>query len=585
MKSPTPSQTQLLPLSSSMSNTLEAPPVLSTPAVHVLNDRPAQPDENSRHYHSDDQVRVVYELDRTAAEIREGKWNTVALQFPDEMLPDASRVFEGLSTRLRPTQSNQTILGNSASELLVAKAEQLTLSAKAAEVKLYILADTSYGSCCVDELAAEHVNADVVVHYGRACLSPTARLPVIHVFTIQPLEIDPLLHAFQEKFPSRDERIILMADVPYSSHLPFISETLIRSGYSNLFTTSIVHSPSSPLPNRTSPDDVSADAVKLKHWHLFHISNPPDSLLLTLSSRLSSIHIFPITNTPSHLSAKSVLPSTASALRRRYALLTSVSTVSIYGILINTLSVKNYLHIVEHIKKRILNAGKKSYTFVVGKVNAAKVANFSEIGAWVVIGCWESSLIDSKDFWKPILTPFELDLALTKDGERIWTGEWRSDFQSILDQPPKISNASHTDKASFGGDCQDSRDGMGEEEDHDGEMESAPPEFDLRTGRYVSHVRPMQSSREPTFTISPEETESVHSTTSLVKRFKGDLAVVGGGISPGAEYLRTKRTWRGLGSDFEIKYDEPDHSDSAPVEEGRSGIARGYLGPDEKSKR
>jgi diphthamide biosynthesis enzyme Dph1/Dph2-like protein len=24
----------------------------------------------------------------------------------------------------------------------------------------------------VDEVAAEHINADVVVHYGRACLSP-----------------------------------------------------------------------------------------------------------------------------------------------------------------------------------------------------------------------------------------------------------------------------------------------------------------------------------------------------------------------------------------------------------------------------
>ena len=55
--------------------------------------------------------------------------------------------------------------------------------------ELYILADTSYGryvkftiihiedrskvflSCCVDEVAASHVDADVVVHYGHACMS------------------------------------------------------------------------------------------------------------------------------------------------------------------------------------------------------------------------------------------------------------------------------------------------------------------------------------------------------------------------------------------------------------------------------
>jgi diphthamide biosynthesis protein 2 len=26
-------------------------------------------------------------------------------------------------------------------------------------------------SCCVDEVAAQHVDADAVVHYGRACMS------------------------------------------------------------------------------------------------------------------------------------------------------------------------------------------------------------------------------------------------------------------------------------------------------------------------------------------------------------------------------------------------------------------------------
>jgi len=26
-------------------------------------------------------------------------------------------------------------------------------------------------SCCVDEVSAQHVDADVVVHYGHACMS------------------------------------------------------------------------------------------------------------------------------------------------------------------------------------------------------------------------------------------------------------------------------------------------------------------------------------------------------------------------------------------------------------------------------
>lgn len=554
--------------------------MLSTPAVHFYNERHA-PSGHKAFQRSDDLIHVVYEIDRTAAEIREGGWKTVALQFQDDMLPEAPRVFDALSTRLRSPRATQNRHENSPTDSTENNGQSI-ISRKASEVKLYILADTSYGSCCVDELAAEHVHADVVVHYGRACLSPTARLPVIHIFTVQPLAIDPLLQAFQDAFPSHDERIILMADVPYSSHLRHISEMLHRSGYRNLFTTSIVHNPSSPLPNRTSPDDVNVDAAKLKDWHLFHISTPPKSSMLILSSRVSSMYIFPVTNSASPLSTKSILASTASALRRRYAILTSVSTVSVFGILINTLSVKNYLYIVEHVKARIRKAGKMSYIFVVGKINAAKVANFSEIGAWVIIGCWECSLIDSEDFWKPILTPFELELALMKDSERIWTGEWRSDFQSILDEKPRNSNESKTDATLPGRDFHDSENTFGDEED-DGELESIPPEFDLRTGRYVSDTRPMQFLAKPDSVL--DGNEKVFPTRTLVKRFKSDLSVIGGEFSSGAEYLRAKRTWRGLGSDYEIKYDELDHPESTPVQEGRTGIARGYLFPDETSKR
>lgn len=31
---------------------------------------------------------------------------------------------------------------------------------------------TELYSCCVDEVAAQHVQADSVIHYGHACLSP-----------------------------------------------------------------------------------------------------------------------------------------------------------------------------------------------------------------------------------------------------------------------------------------------------------------------------------------------------------------------------------------------------------------------------
>ncbi len=548
----------------------QGPPALSTPDTHIFEaPSDVQPDRETLRL-SDEDIHIRYEIKRTLAEIRNAKYARVALQFPDSMLPDAPRVFEALSKGLNPVPGASNHGGYRATDCRHSHQsldEVDVVTDDIFPVRLYILADTSYGACCMDEIAAEHVNADAVVHYGRACLSPTARIPVIHVFTRQPIwNHDQLSQDFQDTYKDKDRKVILMADVTYQHHLEMFGALFRESAYcKDFYIANIVHDPSSPLPNRTIPEEVKADSAILKEWHLFHIADPPDSLLLTLASRVASVRIFLPLKTEHGISHEPFLASTSRALSRRYALLTSVATVSIFGILINTLSVKNYLYIVEHVKAQILAAGKKSYTFVVGKVNAAKVANFSEIGAWVVIGCWESSLIDSKDLWKPVLTPFELELALKGDHERVWTGEWSSDFRKILDE-----SAQPTGKIQLNNDSDLYHEIDGSEgRDIDSGPDSAPPEFDLRTGRYISHSRPMQKAISSSTKIATGKNTA---TSSLIERAKGDLAIIGGDISPGAEHLKSKRTWKGLGSDFTIGYE----AEGAVVEQGRSGIAKGY---------
>jgi diphthamide biosynthesis protein 2 len=556
---------------------LGPPPILSTPDTHILEE--ANPPAHIRDSNgtTEEQLKVIYEIERTVREIRDAKWRRVALQFPDDMLPDAPRVFQVLSRGVKVKAPVEQAEGSDRSFVtkLIETVSEVDLNAGENDTRFYILADTSYGACCVDEIAAEHIYADAVVHYGRSCLSPTARLPVIHVFTQRSLELEPVFQAFKNTYPDKDTKIIITADVLFSSHISHIYEALKDEGFANLFATSVIHDPSSPIPNRTVPEEVDDDSTALHKWHLFHISDPPTSLLLTLSSRVASIHIYPTDGIEAAVTSKPLLASTAIALRRRYALLTSLNTVSVFGILINTLSVKNYLHMVEHVKDQIAAAGKKSYMFVVGKLNAAKVANFSEIGGWVVIGCWESSLVDSKDFWRPVITPFELDLVLKGDAERVWTGEWKSNFQHILDaageKEASSSSNGHSNEDSAGTSKELDGGEINVDDEISSEPESAPPEFDLRTGRYVSHTRPMEVS-----SLNPSsQANGTSKSSALTKRTKGELATMGNAVSPGAEFLRSKRTWKGLGSDFDVQH-EGDGA-GAQVEEGRSGTARGYV--------
>jgi diphthamide biosynthesis protein 2 len=321
----------------------------------------------------------------------------------------------------------------------------------------------------------------------------------------------------------------------------------------------------------------------LKDYSVFHISDPPTSLLLILSSRVKSMHIFDTSISTFNYAIDRPVPSVSSLpiLRRRYATLTALSSAAIIGVLVNTLSVANYTSALLHCQGLISRAGKKSYTFVVGKLNPAKLANFSEIDGWVVIGCWESSLVDAAkgstaggDYWKPMVTPFELELALTEDHERKWTGSWISDFAALLNRPAGSSD-------NVGGSESPVNTEVNEEQEPDpnfSDDEDEPPEFDLRTGRYVSRSRPMGRPKQTVSSTSGGAQDPVKST-AMIQRVKGDLATVNGTVSPAAEYLRSKRTWTGLGSDSsQIAYerDEDGKIRGATVEEGRSGVAKGY---------
>lgn len=114
-----------------------------------------------------EEIEATFEVGRTVSYIASNGFRRIALQFPDELLPASTRV----SGLLKQGIDDHHITGDLES---LKPASQGTDGPRQTsdDVKFYILADTSYGSCCVDEIAAEHADADCIIHYGRACLSP-----------------------------------------------------------------------------------------------------------------------------------------------------------------------------------------------------------------------------------------------------------------------------------------------------------------------------------------------------------------------------------------------------------------------------
>jgi diphthamide biosynthesis protein 2 len=82
----------------------------------------------------------------------------------------------------------------------------------------------------VDELAAQHIEGDAVIHFGHACLSPTSRLPVLYIFPKANIDLDQFTSVFIQHCNRVDGSILLLYDVAFS-HLIGNFLTIIMFDY------------------------------------------------------------------------------------------------------------------------------------------------------------------------------------------------------------------------------------------------------------------------------------------------------------------------------------------------------------------
>ncbi|PAV16833.1 diphthamide biosynthesis [Pyrrhoderma noxium] len=456
-----------------------------------------------------------YEIDRTVKCIQEGDYKRIALQFPDELLHDSVPIYHLLQHKLGK------------------------------EKELYVLADTSYGSCCVDEVASSHVDADFVVHYGHACLSQTSRLPVLYVFGRMEFNIETCVDKISSylKEQSSDLQNVKSIEVFHAVELTHSSGDLvnalrqvIRDRFRVLYTS---------VPNLTQPIK-STDKIKYEKDKDSPASTDEEPKLIiwigeestTLTKILMTSSQHPIISySPSSGLIQHQTQVSNKMLRRRYAILQKARDADVFGILIGTLGVASYLPLINLIRNQLKKAHKKSYTVSVGKINPAKLANFMEIECWVWVACNEG-MVDSKDFLRPIITPFELGLAL--QDEPTWTNEYILDFQEIISR--------------------NSGDADNEEKNKEGN-DTDKPSFSLVTGTY-RHAKRYHDGPE----ISEEEKGSNLSQDLIKRSQESTLAKIHN--SAAAQFLQ-ERSYRGL--DPRLGSDLP-----SVLEQGRTGIARDY---------
>lgn len=131
-------------------------------------------------------------------------------------------------------------------------------------------------------------------------------------------------------------------------------------------------------------------------------------------------------------SLKKIDPLSTKWMKRRYYYIEKCKDAQSLGIVVATLTAKGYLDVVKHIQTLAKIRGVRTYLISVGKVNPAKLANFLDIDCFVLIGCPENKLITSREFYKPLLSTFEVEVALNPVWRQQMPERYFVEFKEIL---------------------------------------------------------------------------------------------------------------------------------------------------------
>ncbi|CAK9797306.1 2-(3-amino-3-carboxypropyl)histidine synthase subunit 2 [Anthophora quadrimaculata] len=341
-----------------------------------------------------------YEVEKCSKWINACNLNKVCLQFPDSLLPDSVEIALRLENYINK--------------------------------KVYILGDTSCGSCCVDEIAAQHINADGIIHFGHACLSPTIRLPVFHVLPKKEVDITEVVNKFKQRFKNQSEQILFFYDIAYAHKIESIYEILspiyrnliftLLNCTSNVKFTDTKYCSSTIILGRCFK---LSKEYNIEDYTAFFLGNDGKTFAtLTVTIPAKQWYYFEDNKVVEY--GIVITPW----LKRRRFLVEKLKDAKVVGIVVATLGIKGYLEIITMIKHILKEKNKKSYILSVGKINPTKLGNFPEIDVFVVITCPENEIFDSREFLKPILMPFEVELAFNSSREHYTS--CCMDFRQIL---------------------------------------------------------------------------------------------------------------------------------------------------------
>ncbi|KAJ1758161.1 Diphthamide biosynthesis protein 1 [Coemansia sp. RSA 2523] len=335
-----------------------------------------------------------FEIHKTVWQIRRLGATRVALQFPEGLMIFACTISDIL----------ETFCG----------------------VELVIMGDVTYGACCVDDYTAVALGCDFIVHYGHSCLIPVnvTTVKTMYVFVDIGIDTEHFIRTVEKNFEA-GTRIALVGVIQFVTALQTCKH-LLSTKYTAVIPQSKPLSPGELL-GCTSPRLTDIDVIVYLGDGRFH---------------LESIMI----HNP-EIPAYAYNPYNKKFTRERYShdemhslrknAVASAKQAKKFGLILGTLGRQGSPKVLEELQERLEQRNIAYEVILLSEIFPQKLAQFPDIDCWVQIACPRLSIDWGYAFPKPLLTPYEANVALDAIE---WQDTYPMDFYAFDSTGPWTPN-------------------------------------------------------------------------------------------------------------------------------------------------
>ncbi|KAF9661239.1 hypothetical protein SADUNF_Sadunf19G0047600 [Salix dunnii] len=279
----------------------------------------------------------------------------------------------------------------------------------------FILGDVTYGACCVDDLSALALDADLLIHYGHSCLVPidATKIPCLYVFVEIKIDVSRLINTISLNFGTHKRNIVLAGTIQFASAIREAKPELENNGFA------VFVPQSRPL---SAGEVLGCTAPKLSKNAVGNLGLSEEEMVLVfVADGRFHLEAFMIANPG--IKAFRYDPYVGKLFLEEYdhkgmkevrkKAIERAKGARNWGVVLGTLGRQGNPRILERLEKKMREKGFDYMVVLMSEISPGRIALFEDsVDAWIQIACPRLSIDWGDAFTKPLLTPFEAEIAL-----------------------------------------------------------------------------------------------------------------------------------------------------------------------------